>query len=723
MPPVPPHLEESPGRLTSGAVPGDYRLAVAVGGVLLAAFALTVPFARAPWPVVPAFVPAYNTAVIVLDSITAWLLYGQYRRRDGRALLALFCGYTFTPIVVAAHALSFPGAFVPGSLIGGEQTTAWLWVGWHGLYPVFVAAYAVLSRLDLSRPGPPAGRAGTALLALLASGGLALAVVILTTAEGVPLPPLMSGNRYVAITQSVLVVAWMAHLVALAVLAWATRLRRVLDLWLALALAAMLIDLALSAVFVTGRFQAGFYLGRVYGLLGIAFVLFVLLRESVAAFGQAAAAMTRVQESESRVMADLRDTRLLGELGARLVTEGDHETFYEEIVRAAMTLTGADAGTVQTLDPASNSLQLIAAVGFDAAMTSHFARVDAGSATSCGQALLCNQRTFVDFDAPGPDPDGSCRLHLQAGYRSAQSTPLVSRSGRAIGMVSTHWIGHRRLGDRELRYMDLLARQAADLIEHRQSEEALRRAHTDLEARVQERTAALAAEVRERRAAESRSKALLGRVMSVQEEERQRIAREIHDQMGQQITALRMSLESILATASNDARLIAAAERAARVAEELDRSIDSLTRELRPAALDHLGFVAAIENLVRGWSERFGLPVEFRTGVGNGLRLPADTEANLYRIAQEALHNIYKHAKASVVRVAVEQLNGHVQLVIQDDGRGFSPVDVHEMSVGGLGLESMRERASLIGGQLVVRSAWGHGTTITVRVPASAETM
>jgi signal transduction histidine kinase len=356
-------------------------------------------------------------------------------------------------------------------------------------------------------------------------------------------------------------------------------------------------------------------------------------------------------------------------------------------------------------------------------MTAHFARVDAGSATSCGQALLRNERVFVDFDGSGPDPDGSRHLHVQAGYRSAQSTPLVSRSGRAIGMVSTHWAEHRRLGEREQRYLDLLARQAADLIEQRQSEEALRRAHGELEARVKERTAALAAEVSERRAAESRSKALLARVMSVQEEERKRIARDIHDQVGQQITALRMSLESVRATAPDDARLVAAAERAARVAEELDRSIDSLTRELRPAVLDHLGLTAAIENLARGWSERFGVPVEFRNAVSNGIRLSGDAEANLYRIAQEALHNIYKHARASVVRVTLAQSDGHLQLVIQDDGLGFSLVDVHETSIGGLGLESMRERASLIGGQLVVRSAWGHGTTITVRVPAAAEPM
>jgi signal transduction histidine kinase len=631
------------------------------------------------WPAAPASIPAYDTAALVLASITAWLLYAQYRQSGGRALLALFCGYSFTPVVVAAHALSFPDAFVPGTLVGDEQTTAWLRMGWHGVFPLVVTVYALLARDDVARPQTPRGRETYALAALLVSLTLALAVVAVTMIAPPVLPPLMSGGRYLPATQLVLVAGCIADLVALGLLFLATRARRVLDLWLAVAVVAMLIDLALSAVFVTGRFQADFYLGRIYGLLGIAFVLFALLRESVAASGQAAAAMTRVQESEERVMADLRGTRLLRDLGARLVAEGDDSTFHEEIARAARALTGAAAATVEILEPCSDTPRLIGAAGVDAGMTER--------------------------------------------HRSAQSTPLVSRSGRVIGMISIHSADSRCLDEREQCYLDLLARQAADLIEHRQSEAALRRAHAELEASVEDRTSALAAEVSERRAAESRSKALLGRVMSVQEEERKRIARDIHDQMGQQITALRMSLEAVRAAAPPDARLVAAAERAARVAEELDRSIDSLTRELRPVALDHLGLTAAIENLVRGWSARFGVPVEFRNAVGNRLRLSADAEAHLYHIAQEALHNIYKHAKASLVRVTLAQADGHLQLAIEDDGRGFSPVDVHETSTGGLGLESMRERASLIGGQLVVRSACGRGTTITVRVPAAAESM
>jgi signal transduction histidine kinase len=678
-PPAPRSVADSRESLITNASPRDSRLAIAGGGLLLAAFAATAPWARVQWPAVPALVAVCDTVVIVLQSIAVWLVYVLYRRTGSVALLALLSGYIFTLVLVAAHALSFPDALVPGSVLGNAQTAVWLRMGWHGVFPVFVAAYALLRSRDTSGPGATRRRDWRAVMALLIAIGLALAVVALATRGAASLPPLMSGSRYLAAAHWGLWAGWMAHLVALGLLVWAPRGRRVLDLWLALGVAATLVDLALSAILTSGHLQAGFYIGRVYGLLGIAFVPFALLRESVAAHAAGATAMARMRDSEDQVLADLRDTRLLHELGARLVAEGDDTTFHEEIARAAMALTGADGGSVQILDPGSHTPRLIATVGADSGMA--------------------------------------------ARYPSAHSTPLVSRTGREVGRVSIHWAEPRHVGDRERRYLDLLARQAADLIEHRQSEEVLRQAQAELEKRIADRTAALTAEVAERRAAENRSKALLGRLMSVQEEERRRIARDIHDHVGQQITALRMNLESIRATGSPDARLVAAAERAARVAEELDRSIDALARELRPAALDHLGLTAAVENLVRGWSERFGVPVEFRNAVNEGLRVSADAEANLYRITQEALHNIYKHAKASVVRVTLSHADGHLQLVIQDDGRGFSPVDMHQTSIGGLGLESMRERASLIGGQLVVRSAWGHGTTVMVRVPAAAGTM
>ncbi|MCA1614499.1 MAG: PAS domain-containing protein, partial [Acidobacteria bacterium] len=193
--------------------------------------------------------------------------------------------------------------------------------------------------------------------------------------------------------------------------------------------------------------------------------------------------------------------------------------------------------------------------------------------------------------------------------------------------------------------VDVVAGSTRDVTERKRLEDTLRRAHEEMEGRVRERTSELAeanvslkAEVRERRGAEERVKSLLRQLVTVQEEERRRIARDIHDQMGQQMTALRMSLESLRANYNGQTELAEQCARASSLAEELDQSVGFLTWELRPAALDHLGLSAALANLVSGWSERYRLPAEYHASGVDDLGLSPDAEINLYRLAQEALH-------------------------------------------------------------------------------------
>jgi signal transduction histidine kinase len=158
------------------------------------------------------------------------------------------------------------------------------------------------------------------------------------------------------------------------------------------------------------------------------------------------------------------------------------------------------------------------------------------------------------------------------------------------------------------------------------------------------------------------------------------------------------------------------------IAEELDRNVDFLTWDLRPAALDHLGLAAALAKLVRGWSERFGIAAEFGASWPDGCRLPPETEANLYRLTQEALHNIAKHAAARHVSVLLERRADQAVLIIEDDGRGFVRDHVSiEPAHRGLGLVSMRERATLVGGEFHIESAPDQGTSIYVRIPMTRE--
>ena len=255
----------------------DRRIALAVAAVLLAAFALTAPVADTPLRGLPGFVTAYDAAIIVLDLITAQLLYTQYRELQLRSLLVLSCAYVFTPPLVAFHALAFPDAFAPGHLVGGPQTTAWLWMAWHGVFPLFVIAYAVCARRE---------RAGLAAAAPVRAGpafgltcALSLLLVGLTTLDAERLPVLMLANRYESpATKWVLTLGWVAHVLALGMVVAATRLRRLLDLWISVMLLAGAIDLALSALLVDARYQLGFYVGRLYGLLASSFVLALLLR-------------------------------------------------------------------------------------------------------------------------------------------------------------------------------------------------------------------------------------------------------------------------------------------------------------------------------------------------------------------------------------------------------------------------------------------------------------
>ena len=265
-----------------------------------------------------------------------------------------------------------------------------------------------------------------------------------------------------------------------------------------------------------------------------------------------------------------------------------------------------------------------------------------------------------------------------------------------------------------------------DLTERMALENAPREAG-ELDDRVEERTMAPSAanellrrELEQRTAAQMQSRALFHRLVAVQEEERGRIARNIDDRVGQYVTALRMNLDALASAAGADPRRDAQTRRAQMLVEEIDRSIGLLASDLKPAALDHLGLAAGLQALIKAWSERHGITASLDASGVEKLRLPVEVEINLYRIAQEALNNVAAHAGASFVVMALARRERFVALVIEDDGRGFDPGHAWASAGGGLGLVSMRERALLVGGCLVIDSAPGRGTTLIVHVPVHA---
>lgn len=439
-----------------------------------------------------------------------------------------------------------------------------------------------------------------------------------------------------------------------------------------------------------------------------------------------------LSESREKLAHELEATKQLQKISSLLIEdEGDGE-LYEQILNTAMAIMHADFSSIQLLDTECNELRLLAWRNFHPESAKYWQRVSIETGTTCGSALRHGERIIVQdvHTADFLKNSESLKPFLLSGITSVQSTPLTTREGRVVGMISTQWRSVHTPDERELQLIDILARQAADFFERRraveamrESEEHLRCLNIELEERVRSRTseltatnAQLAAEVQERRAAEEQVKHLLKQLVAVQEEERRKIARNIHDHLGQQMTVLRINLETLVGAAQSHPELDKRMHRTQQLAEEMDQSIDFLTWELRPAALDTLGLPAALSNLVQGWSERFQISADFHCAGTDGLRLTPETEINLYRLTQEAMHNIYKHAQANNVGVFLERRDSKLLLIIEDNGCGFDADDLSIINRG-MGFVGMRERATLVGGETEIESSPGEGTTIYVRVP------
>jgi len=262
------------------ASPHELQWAFAV--VIISALAVTVavPFARVPLLKVVAFIPSYESAMAVCDLITAVLLFGRVTRRRSRAFLVLASGYLFNAAIIVMHALTFPGVFSDAGLLGAnDQTTAWLYVFWHGGFPLFVLGYALLPERDGDSAYLRKYAGGVIVLSAIGVAAIVAGLTLLATLGHGLLPTIIQAGNF-SLLISTGVSPTILALSALALLALLRRHERtVLDVWLMVVMSIWLFDVTLSAVVSSSRYDLGWYVGRSYGLVAACCLLIILLFE------------------------------------------------------------------------------------------------------------------------------------------------------------------------------------------------------------------------------------------------------------------------------------------------------------------------------------------------------------------------------------------------------------------------------------------------------------
>jgi signal transduction histidine kinase len=387
--------------------------------------------------------------------------------------------------------------------------------------------------------------------------------------------------------------------------------------------------------------------------------------------GQAAVAIenARLYEASTRWSKQLQS---LNEVGNALATETDLERLLDLVVRRLRELLGARVVAL-ALPSGRDELRFAAVAGIDGVLGTTLSR----SGSKSGAVLT--RRRSERIDSVIDDPEVQQEVTRRLGARTGMWVPLIARD-EVIGVLEIHDKDgpDARFSDDDLRLAETFAARAAVAVElsQRVARDAVRR------------------------------------VVEAQEQERRRLARELHDETGQALTSILLGLKPLEEALAGQPGGAALAELRELVVSAL-QDVRRLAVELRPAVLDDFGLVPALERLTAGFAEQSGIRVDFHSTLGEA-RLPSDVESSLYRVVQESLTNIAKHANAENISVSVVRRASTVAAVIEDDGAGF---DQRAAGEAGIGILGMRERLALLDGRLEVESRKGAGTTVVAEVP------
>jgi PAS domain S-box-containing protein len=519
----------------------------------------------------------------------------------------------------------------------------------------------------------------------------------------------------------------------------------------------------------------------------------------------------------------------LNSVSSRLWRIRDLHQGLQEMLVATIELLGADMGNVQLLDADQGVLAIVAQRGFRQDFLDVFREVCKDDQSACGRVLRSGQRIVIEDVETDPAYATLRSIARAAGYRAVQSTPLVSRDGALLGILSTHFRSPHRPSQQDLQALDLYVRQAAGFIERWRTDEDLHKIEAILRALLETAAQAiltvnnagrielanttaeqmfgynrtemlgqpvemlipmqfrdihedhradffmrprsrpmgigldlagrrkdgsefpievslsyiesenrivavsfitditdrkvvekeLQAKANSLRESQINLQALAGQLLTAQEEASQNIARELHDVFGQKLALLGLRVSEVEALLPGQQK---AAEEKLRSCREqigvLAQELHDFSRQLHPSVLHELGLEVALRAECDAHAHRNGKTLAF-SAENVPEFLSEDISLCLYRVAQESLHNIWKHAGSNRVGVMLRALNEEIELVVEDFGKGF---DIESTKgKGGLGLISMQERVRLVGGSLTITTKAGDGTRVQVHVPLRSE--
>lgn len=723
---------------------------VAVIGLALL-FLAVLPHLQRQLPALRLLVLPYQTALALFAWVTAWLLLAQARMLRSTPLLVLSASYWFSGGMALAHALSFPGlGAYPELSPGAGQVTAWLYFLWHTGFALGIAAYSAWPATRVRQARLPVAWTAAAANALL------LGCVALALLGARWLPALMQGDSDRPAKLLVALFTLGAGLLSLGLL-WRRGARTVLDLWLRVAMLAWVCAVLLAGVLNHGRFDLGWYAGRLCTLLADATVLLALLLETSLLYARLADAYGREQE-QSRRRLQASETRFeatfeRAAVGMALVSpQGSWLRVNPELCRitgyAADELLGQDPLRILHPDDAVHSLQtrqrMLAGNLSTSSAERRLLRKD-------GHEVWVQSTVALVWSAPGVPgyfvtviEDIQSRKDAEAALREseqrfravfdhatvgisihdAQSGALLSANAHALrhcGEAAGPGDAGPDAAPRAFACADAVdviraaARQEQRLEWRSVAPDGTEYWEDVLLTPVQlggaRRVLAVASDVTAR-------KELQRQILEVSTTEQESIGREIHDGLGQQLTALSL-FSSGLERRLRQAGQPVLADEAARLQHHLEVTLAqtrALARGLAPVDIDRHGLPDALRALAE--QVQATTRIDCRYHGLDALDLgEAATAVHLFRIAQEGLNNAVRHAGASSIELRLRSRHGELLLQVLDDGRGIEPAASRQ---GRLGLHTMAYRAGVLGARLQVRRRRAGGTELRCQMPLPA---